>query len=229
MKLVLWDIDHTLIETRGVGREIFGEAFELATGLPMREQAAVDGMTEQTIFRETARLHGIDSDLEMFQAFARASARLHQQRTAELRDRGRALPGAQAALEAFASNPAVVQTVVTGNIRAAAETKLNAFGLGAHIRWSYGGYGEDHEERSELVRISVHRAAHGLRSPIALAQVLLIGDTPADVSAGLVIGVRVAAVASGRSSTAQLREAGAQFVFSDLTGIGALQQLITEA
>lgn len=43
LKLVLWDIDHTLIATRGVGREIFGDAFEQVTGTPMREQAAVAG------------------------------------------------------------------------------------------------------------------------------------------------------------------------------------------
>ncbi|GAA1330975.1 hypothetical protein GCM10009647_070720 [Streptomyces sanglieri] len=66
MKLVLWDIDHTLIATRGVGRELFGECFEHVTGVRMEQQAAVDGMTEPIIFRETARLHGITSDRAMF-------------------------------------------------------------------------------------------------------------------------------------------------------------------
>lgn len=57
--LVLWDIDHTLVDTRGIGTELFGHAFRQVTGRHMREQARVDGMTDAVIFRETASLHGI--------------------------------------------------------------------------------------------------------------------------------------------------------------------------
>ncbi|MEU4506921.1 hypothetical protein [Streptomyces sp. NPDC024089] len=68
MKLVLWDIDHTLIATHGVGRELFGKCFEHVTGVRMEQQAAVDGMTEPMFFRGTACLHGITSDRAMFEA-----------------------------------------------------------------------------------------------------------------------------------------------------------------
>ncbi|NUK50095.1 haloacid dehalogenase-like hydrolase [Streptomyces lunaelactis] len=216
MQLVLWDIDHTLIATRGVGREIFGECFEQVTGQAMKEQAAIDGMTEPIIFRETAKLHGIDSDRSMFEAFARCSAETHLVRAGELRERGHALPGAAAALAAVAELDGVVQTVVTGNVRPVAEIKLSEFGLDTHIRFPYGAYGEDDDERAELVRIAMRRTSQGLDVPVAAGDVLLVGDTPADIAAGLANGVRVLAVASGRSSDEELREAGASMVVAGL-------------
>lgn len=64
--LVLWDIDHTLVDTRGVGRELWAEAFEEVTGRSMREQAKVDGSTEPVILRETLRLHGLRDSRDLF-------------------------------------------------------------------------------------------------------------------------------------------------------------------
>ncbi|MFC8703287.1 HAD family hydrolase [Streptomyces anulatus] len=125
---MVWDIDHTLIATRGVGREIFGDAFEQVTGTPMREQATVDGMTEPVIFRRTAELHGITSDRTMFEEFARRSAELHRQRAHDLRERGHALPGVAAALATLADMNGIVQSVVTGNIRPVAEVNSKSSG-----------------------------------------------------------------------------------------------------
>ncbi|MFJ9924221.1 HAD family hydrolase [Streptomyces rubiginosohelvolus] len=227
MKLVLWDIDHTLIATRGVGGEIFGDAFKQVTGTPMREQAAVDGLTEPVIFRKTAELHGIDSDRAMFEAFARASAELHRQRAEELRKRGHALPGAADALATLAGMDGVVQSVVTGNIRAVAEIKLQVFGLDSHITFALGGYGEDHDERAELVRIAITRTREATGSRIALADVLLIGDTPADVAAGRAIDVPVLAVATGRTPSEQLAEAGATATVRDLRDLTPLRDLLS--
>ncbi|WP_329046629.1 HAD family hydrolase [Streptomyces sp. NBC_01422] len=227
MKLVLWDIDHTLIATRGVGREIFGYCFEQVTGQPMREQAAVDGMTEPVIFRETAKLHGITSDRTMFEAFARLSAEQHQLRAGELRERGHALPGAAGVLAAVAALDEVVQTVVTGNIRGAAETKLQVFGLDTHIRFAIGGYGEDDEERAELVRIAIRRASHSLNTPLVPQDVLLVGDTPADVAAAKDSHVPVLAVATGHSTTTELRKAGADLVVPNLEDPSLLVRALT--
>lgn len=228
MKLVLWDIDHTLIAARGVGREFFAECFEQVTGAPMREQASGDGITEPVLFHETARLHGIDSDRQMFERFAHCSAELYRARAGELRERGHALPGAAAALDAVAGLSGVVQSVVTGNIRGVAEGKLTVFGLEEHIRFELGGYGEDHDERTELVRMAMRRAGEG-RTDVAAADVLLIGDTPADVAAGRHNGVRVLAVASGRSSEQELRAAGATAVAQDLTDRRTLMDLLIAA
>jgi len=222
VRLVLWDIDHTLIATRGVGRELFGECFERVTGRVMQEQALVDGMTEPVIFRETAKLHGIDSDRAMFEAFARCSAQQHRVRAAELRERGHALPGAAAALKAVAGLDGVVQSVVTGNTRAVAEVKLAVFGLDTHIAFPYGGYGEDHDDRAELVRIAIRRTSQALGTTINASDVLLIGDTPSDVAAGLANQVSVLAVASGRSTVANLQLAGATETIPDLRDLSPL-------
>ncbi|MFE9016678.1 HAD family hydrolase [Streptomyces cyaneofuscatus] len=226
MKLVLWDIDHTLIATRGVGRELFGKAFEEVTGVAMREQAIVDGMTEAVIFRETAELHGIHSNRAMFEDFARRSAGLHRVHAHELRERGHALPGVATALAALAGMEGVVQSVVTGNIRPVAEIKLQVFGLDTHIRFPFGGYGEDHDDRAELVRTAITRTRQASTTPFTEADVLLIGDTPADVAAGRGAGVRVLGVATGRTTIAELNKAGATDSVTDLEDLHPLRALL---
>lgn len=228
MKLVLWDIDHTLIATRGVGRELSARAFEETTGRPMVRQAAVSGITEPVIFRETAKLHGLTLSRKDFERFAVALTKAHLQAAAELRERGHALPGAAAALEALAGLPGIMQTVVSGNVRAVAEIKLQVFGLDRHIQWEAGAYGEDCDERAGLVRLALQRAADhmGTPSPLPAEAAVLIGDTPADVRAGLDTGVPVIAVASGRSTTAELRDAGADTVIPDLTDTERLTRLV---
>ncbi|MER6121751.1 haloacid dehalogenase-like hydrolase [Streptomyces sp. NPDC001795] len=218
--LVLWDIDHTLIDTRGVGRELSAAAFEEVTGQPMRQQAKIDGITEAVIFRETAKLHGLATDRADFERFATALTVQHVQHAAELRERGHALPGAAAALDALAVAN-VRQTVVSGNVRTVAEIKLSVFGLDTHIQWDGGAYGEDADLRPALVKLALNRSS-------ALApDTVLIGDTPADVEGGRETGVRVIAVATGRSSAEELRAAGAHAVIHDLTDTDTLVKLVT--
>lgn len=218
-RLVLWDIDHTLISTRGVGRELSATAFERTLGQPMREQPKIDGITEPVIFRETAKLHGLTTDRGDFQRFAEALAEEHLRRAGELRERGHALPGAAAALNALDA-AGVRQVVVSGNVRAVAEIKLGVFGLDSHIDWGAGAYGEDDDLRPALVRMALERAA------VPAAEAVLVGDTPADVEGGRENGVRVIAVATGRSDEAALREAGAEVVLSDLRDTELLVKLV---
>lgn len=219
--LVLWDIDHTLMDTRGVGRELWAAAFEEITDQPMREQAKIDGLTEPVIFRETAELHGLTESRELFERFAHALGAEHVRQAAELRERGHALPGAPTLLAALDERGEVTQTVVTGNIRAAAEVKLSAFGLDRYINLSIGAFGEDADERPELIRIALERAR---MSP---GRAVLLGDTPADVKGGLAAGVRVIGVATGRTSAAELQEAGATTVVQDLSDTTQMVDLIT--
>ncbi|MFC8520368.1 HAD family hydrolase [Streptomyces sp. NPDC057257] len=218
-RLVLWDIDHTLIDTRGVGRELSAAAFLQTTGQVMREQAKIDGITEPVIFRETAKLHGLSTTRADFERFARALTEEHLKRGAELRVRGHALPGAAAALDALDA-VATRQTVVSGNIRPVSEIKLQVFGLDRHILWELGAYGEDNDVRAELVRLSLRRANAAAEGTV------LIGDTPADVEGAHANGVRVIAVASGRSDETVLRDAGAEVVLSDLRDTELLVKLV---
>ncbi|MEV0845405.1 HAD family hydrolase [Streptomyces sp. NPDC049954] len=219
-RLLLWDIDHTLIASRGVGRELSAAAFEQVTGQPMREQATIDGITEAVIFRETAKLHGLDPTRADFEEFAHVLSQEHVRHAVELRERGAALPGAASALEALHTAD-VLQTVVTGNVRGVAETKLKVFGLDSHMDWNVGAYGEDADLRPALVALALTRSA------VPPADAILIGDTPADVDGARANGVRVVAVATGRSSTAELREAGADLVLEDLTDTARLVGFVT--
>ncbi|MFJ2240982.1 HAD family hydrolase [Streptomyces sp. NPDC087859] len=218
-RLILWDIDHTLIDTRGVGRELSAAAFLQTTGQVMREQAKIDGITEPVIFRETAKLHGLTTDRTDFERFARALTEEHLKRTAHLRERGHALPGAAAALDALDAVE-IRQTVVSGNIRPVSEIKLQVFGLDRHIRWELGAYGEDNDSRAELVKLALRRANTTAKDAV------LIGDTPADVEGAHANGVRVIAVATGRSDEAVLRNAGAEVVLSDLRDAELLVKLV---
>lgn len=209
-ELVLWDIDHTLMATRGLGRELWAEAFQRVTGVEMREQAAVTGSTERVILRETARLHDVPFTEQLFKAFAEALGTVHVRRAAELRERGHALPGAAAVLAALADR-GVRQSVVTGNVRQAAEVKLAVFGLDAYLRLEDGAYAEDGEGRPELLRVALSRA--GVSAPAAV----FLGDTPADVAGAREADVHVVAVASGRSSAGDLWAAGADLVLDGLS------------
>ncbi|MGP3980885.1 HAD family hydrolase [Streptomyces sp. KR80] len=220
-RLVLWDIDHTLVDTRGVGRTLFAEAFHQVTGRTMELQARIDGLTDPVIFRETAKLHGLDTGRDDFEAFAKALAEGHLRRIAELREQGHALPGAASILAALAQFPGVAQTVATGNIRAVGEVKLTAFGLDRYIDLTVGAYGEDADQRAELLRMALER------SGVPAADAVLVGDTPSDVRAGQDTDVRVVAVATGRSSEQQLEEVGAAVVLPDLTDTASLVRLLT--
>lgn len=212
-ELVLWDIDHTLMATRGLGGELWGEAFEQVTGVALREQASVTGSTERVILRETARLHGLPYSEGLFARFADALGAVHVRRAAEMRDRGHALPGAAAVLAALAER-SVRQSVVTGNIRQAAEVKLAVFGLDAYLRLDEGAYGEDGEGRPELLHAALKRAG------VSAQGAVFVGDTPADVAGGREAGVRVVAVATGRTAASELRAAGAHFVLDELSDTG---------
>ncbi|MFB8777301.1 HAD family hydrolase [Streptomyces broussonetiae] len=213
VKLVLWDIDHTLMATRGLGGELWGEAFEQVTGVAMRQQAPVTGSTERVILRETARLHDVPYSDGLFTRFADALGALHVRRAAELRERGHALPGAAAVLAAL-DERGIRQSVVTGNVRQAAEVKLSVFGLDTYLRMDEGAYAQDGETRPELLREAL------ARSGTTATEAVFLGDTPADVAGGREAGIRVVGVATGRTTAADLGVAGAEVVLSGLSDVG---------
>ncbi|WP_461032915.1 HAD family hydrolase [Streptomyces mayteni] len=225
MRLVLWDIDHTLVDMRGVGGRLFAEAFEHALGTPQRERIRIDGLTDPVIFRETAEAHGISSTPADLERFALRLAELHHTRMPDIREQGHALPGAAAALAALAAEPDVRQTVVTGNLRATAKVKLAAYGLDGPIGWDAGAYGEDADERAGLVRRALARAAARWGS-IDPAEVTLFGDTPADMIGAVAAGVRAIGVATGRSTEADLGRAGAAATLPDLGSTQAVVKAV---
>lgn len=215
--LVLWDIDHTLIETRGVGGQVYAEAFRKVTGRALEKMPELAGRTEPVIFREALKVNGISDGEDLYDQFAAEQARGYADHLDDLRRRGRALPGAAEALRELSRRDDVTQSVLTGNTRPSAEIKLRAFGLDRYLDFDVGAYGTDDDTRANLVGIARQRAkkAHGHR--FDNGQTVLIGDTPNDVAAARESGARIIAVATGRDTADDLTAAGADTVLDDLT------------
>lgn len=214
--LVLWDIDHTLVAAGGVGRMVYARAVPAVTGYPLRELPAFSGRTELDIMQESLRSHGVEPTGEMIGRLARAVIDGHEDMRAELVNCGRVLPGAAATVAALAAADSVFQTLLTGNLREVARIKLEVYALDSHLDLDAGAYGDDHADRAELVCCAQIRAARRFGVAFDNARTVLIGDTPNDVRAALATGVHVIAVASGDSSEAQLRRAGARIVLPEL-------------
>jgi phosphoglycolate phosphatase-like HAD superfamily hydrolase len=224
--LVLWDIDHTLIETRGVGGKIYADAFLKVTGAPLKAMPEMAGRTEPVIFREALKINSIADGDDLYLRFAAEQAQGYIDRTGELRRIGRALPGAAAALRALATIPGTIQSVLTGNTRPAAQAKLRTFHLEQYLDLDIGAFGTDDDIRSNLVSIARQRAEERLGHHFDANHIVLIGDTPNDVSAALENGVRIVAVATGRDTRDDLLRAGAGIVFTDLADTDSLIRIL---
>ncbi|WP_380282303.1 HAD family hydrolase [Kitasatospora purpeofusca] len=218
--LLLWDIDGTLIDGGHVCAALYPLAFERLTGRPALHRVAVAGRTEPDIMAELFARNGV-SGVEPALVTEELTVQLGRL-AAEFRAAGRVLPGVVETLRALGAQREVAQSVLTGNVRANAALKLGLFGLTEFLDLSVGAYGDDADERAALVPVARRRAAAAYGHDFDAAATVLIGDTPRDVQAGRVGGARVVAVASGASSAAELREAGADTVLADLRDTAAV-------
>jgi phosphoglycolate phosphatase-like HAD superfamily hydrolase len=221
-RLVLWDIDQTLVDAGGVSEDVYAGAFRAAIGRPLERLADLAGRTERAIIVETLRMHGIELSEELLDSFSVALAQTFLSSEQAIRQRGRALPGAREALQALSTRDDVVQSMLTGNMEPIAVGKLAAFELHHYLDREVGAYGMDHEERPPLVRLAQARAARKYGQAFTAASTVLVGDTPNDVRAGHLGGARVVAVATGPSDQAALRAAGAELVLDDLADTGTV-------
>lgn len=224
--LVLWDVDHTLMTTGPIGWEFFRDAFEQATGQPLVHRPEMAGRTELAIFRNALALHGIRYSQDLFDSYADQLAKGHRERSAELAQSGRALPGALAAVTALAATGDVVQSVLTGNVPLVAEAKLTTFGLAGEIDLEVGAYGTDHEDRPRLVPLARDRAAAKYLTPFPASATVLIGDTPSDIQAAHENSTHIVAVASGHFSVEDLRRSGSATVLPSLEDTAAVLQAV---
>lgn len=219
--LVLWDIDHTLVSIKGVSRDIYARAFEQVIGRPMEHLADMTGRTEEAIIRETLTLNSVDPTAS-FDAFYTALGEAARSLEDQMREHGSALLGAAEAVAEFARD-GVVQSVVTGNIRSIAITKLEAFGLDDPIDFEVGGYGDDGSDRAVLVRAAIERAEAKYNHGFTAKHAVVIGDTPHDVRGALDNGALAVAVATGSSSAGDLAAAGADIVLPDLLDLSEVR------
>ena len=207
------------------------------TGRPLVALPQTAGRTDSEIFFEALALneastgpipdHSDVGGQELLARYSMDLAAAFGARSDQLATHGRALPGAREAVAAVASLPGVIQSVLTGTIRPNATAKLQAFGMDQFFDFEIGGYGSEiYPMGAQLLR-SRGRAAEKYGADIAAT--VYIADSVRDVEAARIGGARCVAVASGRSSGTELREAGADVVLDDLTDtesvVGAVERL----
>jgi phosphoglycolate phosphatase len=217
--LILWDVDHTLLEAGPVGKAIYRTAFELLTGRPPADQPRTAGRTDLAIMAELLRAGGADPASITRPRLVEALAEAARSLGPELVAGGRALPGAAECLAALATAPGAVQSVLTGNIEPNARLKLAAFGLDRHLDLAVGGFGSESAIRSELVPIARRKAAERAGFDPAHGVTVLVGDTPRDVEAGRDGGARVLAVATGGFDVDTLLASGADAAIGSLADV----------
>ncbi|ANP55320.1 phosphoglycolate phosphatase-like HAD superfamily hydrolase [Streptomyces griseochromogenes] len=211
--IILWDIDHTLIENSGVSKEIYAAAFSSLAGCVPTGPARTEGRTDRLIMREMFLRDELP--VPEWPVIEDALAQAGHDRLGDLRSRGTALPGVHEVLKAASLRSGWVSSVLTGNIAANAHVKLSAFGLDSLLDLSVGSYGADAELRPELVAVARQRIQR-LRGVPADVPAVLVGDTPRDVEAALSTDSGIVAVASGVHSPEELAAAGAHEILPDL-------------
>lgn len=224
-RLVLWDVDHTLIDNAGVSKEIYAAAFTALTGRRACEVAQTEGRTDPEIMADLLRVHGVAAfPWPQVEHALEAAGAAHREALAA---RGTVLPGVVDLIDALADRSGVVQTVVSGNIRANVDVKLGALGLMGSLDLEVGGYGSDDRDRPRLVSLARSRAALKYGSEYGdEANSVVIGDTPRDIEAARIGGARVLAVASGAHTVEELRSAGATYVLSTLVDTPAVLDFV---
>jgi phosphoglycolate phosphatase len=221
-RLLLWDIDRTLITAARIGAAFFAQALEVTTGRRMERAPNMAGKTDLELIQSVLALHEVPVTAALIDRFCAELETAAHERRSELREKGEALPGAAAALHALGAIPGVVQTVVTGNIAPVARLKLEVLGLADFIDFAIGGYGSESTDRRAIVDLARERAARKHGGAIAGERTFVIGDTPHDVAGALGSGVVAIGVATGGTTEAQLRAAGAHLVLPSLVDTQAV-------
>ncbi len=223
MRLVLWDIDGTLVDTAGHGRHAFRDALEQVIGRPGDlGDISMSGRTDHSISLELLERNGVEGGEQHLPAMFAALNRALESRRAAITAEGRVMPGVFEVLEALDARDDVTQSLLTGNIEPNAHVKLGALGLDGKLDMEIGGYGSDSGVRPELVDIAREKARRLRHLDVSARETVLIGDTPLDVQAAHANGAQAVAVATGLFSGEELRETGADAVFEDISDVAAV-------
>ena len=221
-KLILWDIDGTLIYSGGVAGEAMRAAMERVYGSASTEaRHSYAGKTDRQIILETFAERGHDELISTLDHFTATYVEELTGRRDAFLTRCRVLDGAAAALERLTTAD-VIQSVLTGNLQPIARIKLDLMGLTGFLDLDSGAYGSDHHRRTELAPIAAARAAQRYGRAFIGADVVVIGDTPHDIDCGRAAGARTIAVATGPFSADALRAHGADIVLENLADTDAV-------
>lgn len=230
MKLVLFDVDGTLLLSDGAGRSAMEGALDAVFGTTGDPSYRYDGKTDRQIVRDLMRKEGhgdahIDERMErLLECYVSGLRR----ELAQGERRARRLEGVAELLDELEQRDDVVLGLLTGNLAEGAAMKLESAGIDP-ARFRVSAFGSDHELRPELPAIAQRRAQELLGMDIRGERVVVIGDTPADIECGRAIGARAIAVATGRYGVEELARHHPMAVFPDLLDTRAVLECIVAA
>jgi phosphoglycolate phosphatase-like HAD superfamily hydrolase len=216
MKLLLFDIDGTLLRTQGVGRQSVTSALSEVCERPIStESVSFSGRTDPQIFREALTRNGcseVDAEALLPDAFAvyvETMRRLLEPETVDV------MPGVHNLLAHLAMQPDVQLALLTGNLEATAYLKLEAVGLASYF--PFGAFGSDHADRPALPAVAVQRALAHTGHPYAGKNVVIIGDTEHDIRCGQGIGAFSVGVCTGHFARIDLESHFPDLLLDDLS------------
>lgn len=218
-RLLLFDVDGTLVSTDGAGRRALGRALQAVFGTTgSLDGYDLRGKTDPRIVLDVLEAVGLDREVvrarldDCFDAYARALAgEIGSGRPV------RTLPGIEELVRRLHGRSDVVLGLVTGNIEAGARIKLEPTGLWPHFRT--GAFGSDHADRRQLPSLAARRARALTGHVFAPGQVLVIGDTPWDVDCARSFGARAIAVATGHYRRTELEACGPDLLLDSFADV----------
>jgi phosphoglycolate phosphatase-like HAD superfamily hydrolase len=216
MKLLLFDIDGTLLHANGSGRRAVEDALSDVCDCPISTDGVpFSGKTDPQIMREILHANGLDTSRidtlidDALSAYERVAAASLAPHTVDL------LPGAADLLTALADRSDVQLALLTGNIEPMAYHKLGAVGLDHHF--PFGAFGSDHADRNRLPAVALQRAHDHTGHPFQGQDTIIIGDTQHDIRCGRGVGARAVGVCTGRYTRDDLAPHNPDVLLDDLT------------
>ena len=215
-RLLLWDIDGTLISTGAAGHgAIIRATAQQFGGDGNLDGVEIAGRTDLAIAHQVLQKYGAPVTDENARGFLEIYLRMLAEELP--RREGRVLPGVLDLLKRLVSQPDTTLGLLTGNLERGAKLKLEHYDLWRFF--AFGGFADDHHDRNELGPFALSRALEGTGIKFAGSQVDVIGDTGHDIACGKAFGARTVAVATGSWSREQLAEHQPDFLFDDLSNV----------
>lgn len=218
MHVCLFDIDGTLLASGGAGRTAVETALCEEFQVEICGRVSYSGRTDRAIVRDLFQMHGVEDSPANWEKLR--AGYLRRLPACLAAHDGTILPGIQHLLDRLAAHPRVTLGLLTGNIRDGARIKLEHFGIDHHF--AFGGYGDHHFDRDEVAREALAEARRYLNGQVAADRLWVIGDTPLDIRCARAIGARVAAVATGWHSLAELEAERPDLLFPHFEDAEAL-------
>jgi len=222
-RLLLFDIDGTLISSGGAGEAALKDAMLSRFGVEEDLDGIIlAGATDGRIARELLEKHSISVSPENVSALLDTYLGHLTERIG--RHDGRLLPGIVSLLKVLSERTDVVLALLTGNVSRGAKIKLTHYGVWDFFE--FGAFADDHHDRNELGKFARARALERHGEDFPPSRIYVIGDTPKDIECGRAIGACTVAIATGHYSSAELSDHAPDLLFEDLSDTGRVVELL---